>query len=1364
VNNVVSFCFLVLSSVTYDFVKTPPVVARTLSRDGANTPLILESNPWSSHVVMTEIANILLSKRLGYTVTVKKEATTTSLNERLAGGSSMVNIEVWPDTLSSVPSNQLVGDNGLVGQKGMYTVKQEAQSLWNTDGHILSHWRSFTCSNDCTKLNSFVSTLKTGGMDSPGCTTCNLTPDTSSTGDIPACASADAGAISEAGCQQNGWYYPPNCASCATSGTCSCATLYGKEVGSDGTLLQNQLKALDMRVSIVWLGDHLASTIEAHATDPVLFYWWQPDNVFNNTKYTRLHLPNCQQGRSATDGHCDFAKKQLKIMAWPELSDAAESAVEFLDKMTITNSDVDSIFSIATNKSDDALKAAACTWVKANKDKIDSWIPPPPSCSQNDYNFSVSTCTGDERTVSFFWRYPTEGNAGVPANCLLDGEVRELPARFNTQCNLVAPDGLYGVMGLALTSLTVVLGLFALAFILLYRYHMCFDRSQPILMAAMICGCIALLMPGFLQMGDLSVFKCATADFLTQVAADFIIGCYIVKAQHFTRSYGSSITQEDKNRNDGDIHKKIHSNDGPKKKEDTTNKTAVLTADGRLVKEADLDAKEVKRQILKVTQWCLIEIIIFTLRMWLEPVKPMLSYYKAELPGTDQAIELDYLLCDQEGGSALYVLSWVYSAVLLAFAMYETLRAEKTGLVPDRYNMHALYNILLWAFVAVFYWTFGERTPGNVYSVNCTSQIMGAGMIIALLVAPRLRNWRFGASAKVQVLSSSYIITFEDLEIIHQIGEGSYGDVLAGRWKHTKVAIKRLRGQLSDEQMRAFGSEVGTMVELHHPNCVMLMGFCLQPPVLVMEFLGRGSLHQVLHVDKTIFDWTMQIHVLVDCARGMNFLHTHDPVVMHRDLKSPNVLVNDNWRCKIADFGLAQLKMTGAKDKEDHGMDAIGSLLWCAPEVLNNNPAMAPADVYAFAVMMFEVLYCELPFVNSELMSVPLKVCNGERPSSRKTPRAQTAMGEHFQTVTELMEKCWDADPNARPDFTTVLTTLESTAENLMGKHSWEQCVVYPANVKRSKEDAPKTIIDCLQEGDLELGFKIGEGAYGVVFEGIYLNKKVAVKQLFVDGVQDDVREEFHAEVNIMRAMEHPCLVKLLGVMEKMPKLLLVTELMLKGSLWDYYHREKRPSPHARHMALVLEQSIDMADGMEYLHEKKILHRDLKSQNIWLDENLKCKIGDFGMSRLNTNKTMTLCGSPLWCSPEILRSERYSFPADVFSFAIILWEAFHWAEPYTELTVMEIIIAVTQRNERPDISPMVPGPVEELIKNSWHAQPETRPLMGYALSKLQQFRTQVRVISIDSFVSEDVSHNALFLGQTQSRIIKPTSCLSELPF
>jgi len=249
-------------------------------------------------------------------------------------------------------------------------------------------------------------------------------------------------------------------------------------------------------------------------------------------------------------------------------------------------------------------------------------------------------------------------------------------------------------------------------------------------------------------------------------------------------------------------------------------------------------------------------------------------------------------------------------------------------------------------------------------------------------------------------------------------------------------------------------------------------------------------------------------------------------------------------------------------------------------------------------------------------------------------------------------------------------------------------------------------------------------GHGGLSLSLLYLNKKVAVKQLFVNGMQEEVLEEFHSEVDIMRELEHPCLVKLLGVMEKMPKLLLVTELMLKGSLWDHYHEEKIPAPHESHMKLALDMAIDMATGMDYLHEKQILHRDLKSQNIWLDGELKCKIGDFGMSRMNENKTMTLCGSPLWCSPEILRSERYAFPADIYSFAVIMWEAFHWAEPYTELTVMQIIVSVTQRNERPEISSTVPGAIRKIICSAWHPEPPQRPTFATLLSRLQAFKRE----------------------------------------
>lgn len=101
-----------------------------------------------------------------------------------------------------------------------------------------------------------------------------------------------------------------------------------------------------------------------------------------------------------------------------------------------------------------------------------------------------------------------------------------------------------------------------------------------------------------------------------------------------------------------------------------------------------------------------------------------------------------------------------------------------------------------------------------------------------------------------------------------------------------------------------------------------------------------------------------------------------------------------------------------------------------------------------------------------------------------------------------LMRACWAQEPGDRPEFGAVLTKLENIAEAQLGQHSWEQSVVYPRASEALPRKPVRSMVDCLEEGDLEMGFKIGEGAYGEVFEGIYLNKKVAVKQLFVNGMQ----------------------------------------------------------------------------------------------------------------------------------------------------------------------------------------------------------------------------------------------------------------------
>ena len=135
--------------------------------------------------------------------------------------------------------------------------------------------------------------------------------------------------------------------------------------------------------------------------------------------------------------------------------------------------------------------------------------------------------------------------------------------------------------------------------------------------------------------------------------------------------------------------------------------------------------------------------------------------------------------------------------------------------------------------------------------------------------------------------------------------------------------------------------------------------------------------------------------------------------------------------------------------------------------------------------------------------------------------------------------------------------------------------------------------------------------------------------------------------------------------------------------------------------------------------------RDLKSQNIMLDENMRTKIGDFGLSKFREiGKTMSICGSPLWVAPEVLRGEKYGCACDVYSFGIIAWEALAWSEPFPNISSTEVMNGVAcgtlQPKEPPESSPAV----SVLLKACWSTKPELRPSFAELVLKLQSIRTE----------------------------------------
>jgi len=258
-------------------------------------------------------------------------------------------------------------------------------------------------------------------------------------------------------------------------------------------------------------------------------------------------------------------------------------------------------------------------------------------------------------------------------------------------------------------------------------------------------------------------------------------------------------------------------------------------------------------------------------------------------------------------------------------------------------------------------------------------------------------------------------IDFHDMRLGTLIGRGGFGEVYRGTWRGTDVAIKMLLEQNVEQSvLDAFCDEVSLMRQLRHPQIVLFMGASLTPGKLaiVTEFLPRLSLFAVLHDASVELPPQLKLSMLADVARGMTYLHSNSPPVLHLDLKSLNLLVDTNFRVKVADFGLSTFKkhLAGVTSNQ-----AMGTVHWMAPEYLATGLCDEKADVYSFGIVMWEVVTRDTPYADVDVDQLaPLVVNEGLRPD----------IPPDAGRLATIMPRLWHADSHQRPTFIDVLDEL----------------------------------------------------------------------------------------------------------------------------------------------------------------------------------------------------------------------------------------------------------------------------------------------------------------------------------------------------
>ena len=288
-----------------------------------------------------------------------------------------------------------------------------------------------------------------------------------------------------------------------------------------------------------------------------------------------------------------------------------------------------------------------------------------------------------------------------------------------------------------------------------------------------------------------------------------------------------------------------------------------------------------------------------------------------------------------------------------------------------------------------------------------------------------------------------WTLNFRDLKLEKQIGEGSFGRVYFAWWNETPVAVKILIGlsntddedspealmSLSNPMLDDLAKESSMMAALRHPNVVGFLGVCLGPPCIVTEYCARGSLTDVLRGGKAspakaaLLDWTKRTNMALDAAKGMLYLHAHAPPIIHRDLKSPNLLVDKHWRVKVSDFNLSKLMDEGSVMSSM----AATNPRWLAPEILTGNNATFASDVYSFAIVMWELLTWDLPWGPTNPWQVVTVVTEGGRleiPARQDLPGPDTMEFEGLEGYLTLMRRCWAHNPEDRPTFQEIIAEL----------------------------------------------------------------------------------------------------------------------------------------------------------------------------------------------------------------------------------------------------------------------------------------------------------------------------------------------------
>uniref|UniRef100_UPI001CB9928E receptor-like protein kinase FERONIA n=1 Tax=Erigeron canadensis TaxID=72917 RepID=UPI001CB9928E len=273
------------------------------------------------------------------------------------------------------------------------------------------------------------------------------------------------------------------------------------------------------------------------------------------------------------------------------------------------------------------------------------------------------------------------------------------------------------------------------------------------------------------------------------------------------------------------------------------------------------------------------------------------------------------------------------------------------------------------------------------------------------------------------------------------LGKGGYGVVYKGELlllgQLTSVAIKRLDSNISGQGIKEFLTEIQLLSRYKHPNIVSLLGFCDEAGerILIYEYAEHGSLDKYLNAPKTTIQltWEQRISICLDMARGLDYLHNRVATnhrVIHRDIKSANILIGHEWKAMITDLGLS--KIGRANEGDSYVItNASGTHGYCDPTYIQTGVLTKGSDIFSFGVVMFEVLCGRLAVTKVDnkyqyLAEIAQRYYEGKRLYEIIDPYLMKEVDfASLKRFSDIAYKCLHKERVLRPSMDLVVQQLE---------------------------------------------------------------------------------------------------------------------------------------------------------------------------------------------------------------------------------------------------------------------------------------------------------------------------------------------------